>query len=100
MLSGPRPPVNRTAVPTSLFEHRRVYHHIDRIDRVDRDLTEFSVLPEQIGVGRLVLAVELAVLGRIVTFHPGDPELAADVERSSSNDSQLIFAYRGHRPFN
>jgi hypothetical protein len=50
------------------------------------------MLPEQVGVGSLVLAVELAVLGRIVTFDPSDSKLGAGVDGSPSSGSQLIFA--------
>src|SRR5215813_90788 len=67
--------------PWSLWEclpkHRGVHDDINRVDLIDRELTQSGMFPKQIGVGSFVLAVPLAVLRRVVALDPRDPELVA-----------------------
>jgi uncharacterized protein YuzE len=44
-----------------LLKHRRIYDEIDRVDPIDRDLSQPSVFIDQLGIRGLILAVELAV---------------------------------------
>src|SRR5262249_2670252 len=86
-----------------LPKHAGIHNQIDRVDPVDRGLTQPGVFPDQVGVRRFEFTVPLPILGRAVALDPSNAKLLAYGNGLPSSGVLLCFAGQGgrrDRPFN